>query len=150
MIHLNIVNKILFICFLAYGRSPCAAQEYDLLLRGGHVIDAKNRIDAVRDVAIKDGKIAAVRGRRSIRPKPAKWSMSGLYVTPGLIDIHVHVYAGTGERGSYAGDNSVYPDGFTFRVGVTTVADAGGSGWRNFEDFRERASTGRGRACSRS
>ena len=38
--------------------------------------------------------------------------------------------------GSYAGDNSVYPDGFTFRFGVTTVADAGGSGWRNFDDFK--------------
>jgi dihydroorotase len=62
---------------------------------------------------------------------------SGLYVTPGLIDIHVHVYTGTGERNSYAGDNSVYPDGFTFRVGVTTVADAGGAGWRNFEAFKE-------------
>ena len=41
---------------------------------------------------------------------------SGLYVTPGLVDMHVHVYAGTGEADSYAGDNSVYPDGFTFRV----------------------------------
>jgi dihydroorotase len=60
----------------------------------------------------------------------------GLYVTPGLIDIHVHVFAGTGERGSYAGDNSVYPDGFTFRIGVTTVADAGCAGWRNFEEFK--------------
>jgi dihydroorotase len=57
---------------------------------------------------------------------------------PGLIDIHVHVYAGTGERGSFAGDNSVYPDGFTFRVGVTTVADAGSAGWRNFADFKHR------------
>jgi dihydroorotase len=57
-------------------------------------------------------------------------------VTPGLIDIHVHVYAGTGEAGSYAGDNSVYPDGFTFRAGVTTVADAGCSGWKNFEEFK--------------
>ena len=57
---------------------------------------------------------------------------------PGLIDIHVHVYTGTGERGSYAGDNSLYPDGYTFRVGVTTVADAGCSGWRNFEDFKDR------------
>src|SRR5204863_7174615 len=64
--------------------------------------------------------------------------VSGLYVTPGLVDIHVHVYAGTGERGSYAGDNSVYPDGFTFRSGVTTVADAGCAGWRNFEDFKQR------------
>ena len=59
-------------------------------------------------------------------------------MTPGLVDMHVHAYAGTGERDSYAGDNSVYPDGFTFRVGVTTVADAGGSGWRNFEDFKQR------------
>ena len=59
-------------------------------------------------------------------------------MTPGLVDIHVHVYAGTGERRSYAGDNSVYPDGFTFRSGVTAVADAGCAGWRNFEDFKTR------------
>src|SRR4029078_7302298 len=45
---------------------------------------------------------------------------------------------GTGERRCYAGENSVYPDGFTFRVGVTTVADAGCAGWRNFEDFKQR------------
>ncbi len=64
--------------------------------------------------------------------------VTGLYVTPGLVDIHVHVFAGTGEKDSYAGDNSVYPDGFTLRVGVTTVADAGCAGWRNFEDFKER------------
>ena len=63
---------------------------------------------------------------------------TGLYVTPGLIDIHAHVYTGTGEPRSYAGDSSVYPDGFTFRVGVTTVVDAGGSGWRNFDDFKTR------------
>jgi dihydroorotase len=59
-------------------------------------------------------------------------------VTPGLIDIHVHVYTGTGERNSYAGDNSVPPDGFTLRVGVTTVADAGCAGWRNIDDFKTR------------
>jgi dihydroorotase len=54
------------------------------------------------------------------------------------VDIHVHVYAGTGERGSYAGDNSLYPDGFTLRSGVTTIVDAGSSGWRSFDDFKER------------
>jgi len=59
-------------------------------------------------------------------------------VTHGLVDIHVHVFAGTGERGSYAGDNSLYPDGFTLRAGVTTIADAGSSGWRSFEDFKQR------------
>jgi len=111
--------------------------KYDLLLRGGHVVDARNKLSAVRDVAIAGGKIAAI--AQKIAPAEALKTVdaSGLYVTPGLIDIHVHVFAGTGERGSYAGDNSVYPDGFTLRSGVTTVADAGCAGWRNFEDFKE-------------
>ena len=92
----------------------------------------------VRDVAIAGGKIAAVAA--AIDPADALKTVdvSGLYVTPGLIDIHAHVYTGTGEPRSYAGDNSVYPDGFTLRVGVTTVADAGCSGWRNFDDFKQR------------
>jgi len=116
----------------------CFAQsQYDLLLQGGHVIDAKSKISAVRDVAIRDGKIAAM----AVHIDPAQAfkvvNVRGLYVTPGLVDIHVHVFAGTGERGSYAGDNSLYPDGFTFRAGVTTVADAGCAGWRNFEDFKQ-------------
>ena len=59
------------------------------------------------------------------------------YVTPGLVDIHVHVYAGTGMK-AYTGDLSVYPDGFSFRSCVTTMADAGSSGWHNFEDFKQR------------
>ena len=116
----------------------CFAQgQYDLLLQGGHVIDAKNKISAVRDVAIRDGKIAAVEDHINPTQALKVVSVRGLYVTPGLVDIHVHVYAGTGEPGSYAGDNSLYPDGYTFRVGVTTVADAGCAGWRNFEDFKQ-------------
>src|SRR5712664_3721911 len=117
----------------------CAlAQDYDLLLKGGHVIDGKNKISAVRDVAIKGGKIAEVAA--AIDPAKAHKvvDVAGLYVAPGLVDIHVHVYAGTGQRGAYSGDNSVYPDGFTFRGGVTTVVDAGSSGWRNFPDFKDR------------
>ncbi len=115
-----------------------AQTTYDLLLRGGHVIDPKNKISAVEDVAIKDGKIAAVAPHLEVKNALKTVDASGLYVTPGLVDMHAHVYAGTGERNSYAGDNAVYPDGFTFRVGVTTVADAGGAGWRNFEDFKQR------------
>jgi dihydroorotase len=111
--------------------------QYDLLLQGGHVIDTKNHVSAVRDVAIRDGKIAAV--AEHIDPATALKTVNAkdLYVTPGLVDIHVHVYASTGERNSYAGDNSVFPDGFTLRSGVTTAADAGSSGARNFADFKE-------------
>src|SRR5579885_2443622 len=125
---------VALLCFGVAGAQP----RYDLLIAGGHVIDPKNGISAVRDVAIADGKIAAVAAH--IDPAQARKTVNagGLYVTPGLVDIHVHVYAGTGERGSYAGDNSLYPDGFTLRVGVTTVADAGCAGWRNFDDFKQR------------
>ncbi|MFI5183417.1 MAG: amidohydrolase/deacetylase family metallohydrolase [Vicinamibacteria bacterium] len=123
---------------MALAVSARAEPKYDLLLRGGHVIDPRNGLSAVRDVAIAGGKIAAVEARIDAALAFKTVDVSGLYVTPGLVDIHVHVFAGTGEKDSYAGDNSVYPDGFTLRVGVTTVADAGCSGWRNFEDFRQR------------
>jgi dihydroorotase len=120
-------------------QQPQPAQpKYDLLLKGGHVIDPRNRISAVRDVAIAEGKVAAVAANIAAAEALKVVDASGLYVTPGLIDIHVHVFAGMGERGSYAGDNSVYPDGFTLRSGVTTVVDAGCAGWRNFEDFKQR------------
>ncbi|MDE1177285.1 MAG: amidohydrolase/deacetylase family metallohydrolase [Edaphobacter sp.] len=120
----------------AYAQAPNLA--YDLILQNGHVIDDKNHVDTVMDVAIKDGKIAKVAPHIASSDALKTIDVKGLYVTPGLIDIHVHVYAGTGERNSYAGDNSLPPDGFTFRVGVTTVVDAGCSGWRNFEDFKQR------------
>jgi dihydroorotase len=115
-----------------------AQADYDLLLKGGRVVDPKNKINAVRDVAIAGGKIAAVEANIPAARARRTVDVTGLYVTAGIIDIHTHVYTGTGERDSYAGDNSVYPDGFTLRLGVTTVADAGGSGWRNFEDFKNR------------
>lgn len=120
---------------------PCglsAQPRYDLLLKGGHVIDAKNQIDAVRDVAMADGKVAAVSA--NIDPALASKTVdaSGLYVTPGLIDIHAHVYTYNGQRGAYADDHGVMPDGFSFRAGVTTLADPGSSGWRTFEDFKTR------------
>ena len=82
---------------LAY--SMWAQTTYDLLLKGGHVIDGKNRISAVRDVAIADGKIAAVAENIPAARAGKVVDVSGLYVTPGLVDIHVHVYAGTGPKG---------------------------------------------------
>jgi dihydroorotase len=109
-----------------------SAQEYDLVLKGGHVIDARNGISAVRDVAIKDGRIAAVSPGLDPRTALKLVDVSGLYITPGLIDIHFHAYAG----GSYP--RGTAPDGFTFRTGVTTVVDPGSAGWRTFDDFKAR------------
>jgi dihydroorotase len=121
--------------FLAAG-SLCAQPVYDLLLKGGQVIDPKNKISARRDVAIAGGRIAEVAA--SIPPAKAHKTIdvSGLYVTPGLVDIHVHVFA-TGGGSQYVGALSVWPDGHTFRNGVTTVVDAGTSGWRNFPLLRD-------------
>jgi dihydroorotase len=115
------------------------AQEFDLLLAGGHVIDARNGLSAVRDVAIKDGRIAAVDA--TIAPGRALKTVrvDGLYVVPGLIDLHAHVYRPTVALGGFRADNNaVYPDGFSFRNGVTTFVDPGGAGWRNFEDLKDR------------
>jgi dihydroorotase len=115
-----------------------AQPDYDLLIKGGHVIDGKNRLSAVRDVAIKGGRIAAVDANIASSRAARIVDASGLFVTPGLIDIHVHVFPGL-LRNSYAsGSWGLQPDGFTLRAGVTTVADAGSSGWRNFEDFKAR------------
>ena len=124
-------------CFLLAGVLS-AQVRYELLIKGGHVIDPKNGVNRIMDVAVAGGKIARV--AENIAPAEAEKTVdaAGLYVTPGLIDIHVHVYTGTGNRNSYTGDRSVYPDGFTFRSGVTTVVDAGSSGWSNFPDFKDR------------
>ena len=114
------------------------AQTYQTLLKGGHLIDAKNNINKVMDVAIQDGKIAAVAA--NIDPKLAKQviDISGKYISPGLIDIHGHVFAGTDPDGQLENGFSALPaDGFTFRVGVTTLVDCGDAGAETFELFKK-------------
>jgi dihydroorotase len=113
-------------------------QAYNTVIKGGHVIDPKNSIDDMMDIAIKDGKIALV--DKNIDPKEGKQVIDakGMFVTPGIIDIHVHVFQGTRyDQALMNGGSSVSPDAFSFRAGVTTVVDAGSSGWRGFPDFKK-------------
>jgi dihydroorotase len=118
---------------------PLVAQnpEPDLLIRGGHVLDARNNIDAVMDVAISGGKIARVAAKIEPAPGQRVVDATGLYVVPGLIDIHAHVFYGT-EDDSYLsnGFSAVPPDSHSFRSGQTTLVDVGGAGWRNFPQFK--------------
>ena len=121
---------------LAVLTSGVSAQPYDLLLRGGHVIDPRNGVDAVADVAIREGKVAAVRPGIPASEARRHVDVSGLYVTPGLVDIHTHLFATYGLPDVWAGDNSVRADDFSFRTGTTTMVDAGTAGWKNFETLR--------------
>ena len=132
------------------------AKPYSIVIKGGHVIDPKNHINEVMDIAIQASPVSAssgegefnqasLNGKIAVVAKNIDTSLAvqvvnakGLYVTPGLIDIHVHVFWGTDMNGTYRnGPNGVAPDGFTFRTGVTTVVDAGSSGWKNFEAFKK-------------
>lgn len=118
--------------------SLLSAQTYDILIKGGRLIDPKNNVDGIMDIAISDGKVAKV--ARSIPSGDAKKVIpaEGLLVTPGLIDIHGHVFHGT-KPNHYLSDGliAVPPDGFTFRSGVTTIVDCGGPGWKNFDTFKK-------------
>ena len=134
-------NAIAFIaCLMISLAFPIStrAQQIDLLLKGGHVIDPKNKIDAKMDVAIVDGKIFKVAADIPAKTAKKMVNVTGLYVTPGLIDIHGHVFHGTAPDHYLSnGLDALPPDGFTFRAGVTTIVDAGGAGWRNFDVFKK-------------
>ena len=108
-------------------RTAIMSGDFDLIIQGGHLIDPKNDLDGPADIAVKDGLVAVVAER--IEPSSAKViDVSGLYVTPGLIDIHVHVYGG------YQG--WLFPDQHALPYGVTTVVDTGGAGWKDMADFK--------------
>ena len=149
----------LFIALLLLGSNTIAQQSqpaesskpYSIIIKGGHVIDPKNNIDEVMDIAINsaqgnqtartantvEGKIALVAKNIDENLGLKVINAKGMYVTPGLIDLHVHVFSGTNMKQQYMnGPSSVWPDGFTFRTGVTTVGDAGSSGWRSFPEFK--------------
>ena len=107
--------------------SMAAAQQYDLVLRGGRVIDPGNGIDGRMDVAVSNGRIAAVQPDIPAAKARRALDVTGLYVVPGLMDLHAHVF---GYEGSLVPDKTALP------AGTTTIVDAGGSGWRTFDEFR--------------
>ena len=137
---------ILAVIALAFG-SPVAmfaqAPHYDLLLKGGHVIDPANHIDEVRDVAVSLGKIAAVEKNIPADQAGKVVDVSKLYVTPGLIDIHFHVGHGGAPLNWFAPDARAHilplgiPADLAFESGVTTVVDAGTSGAETFLQEKE-------------
>jgi len=132
------LKKIFLVFILIIPAMFSWSQSYSIVIKGGHVIDPKNNINDVMDVAITDGKIVAVAknidGTKATQVVNAK----GLYVTPGLVDIHTHNFAGThADQYLMDGTSALPPDGFTLRNGVTTVADAGCSGWKTFPLFKQ-------------
>ena len=119
----------LLILLVLLTATAAPAQSYDILLKGGHVIDPANGIDQVMDVGISGDHIARVAPNLSAEEARKTLDVKGLYVTPGLIDLHAHVYG-------YSG--SLFPDDTALLAGTTTVLDAGGSGWRTFDDFKKK------------
>ncbi len=105
------------------------AQPYDLLLKNGHVIDPANQIDGIRDIGITGNQIARVATAIPAREGRKTIDVSGLYVTPGLIDIHAHAFGNAG---------ALFPDDTALTTGTTTIVDAEGSGWRTFEEHKKK------------
>ena len=105
-----------------------SAQANNLILRGGHVIDPANRVDGVMDLAVSGNRITAI-GPNLIAPLGAQVvDVSKFYVVPGLVDLHMHVF---GYEGAIDPDENALP------AGTTTIVDAGGSGWRTFDEFHK-------------
>lgn len=136
---LHIVLSAAMLLLAASGRPlHSQGQSFDLLIRNGHVIDPRNGIDGVMDVAIAGAKVARVAAAIDPASAGRVVDATGLYVVPGLIDLHSHVFYGT-EKDAYLsnGDTAVQPDSHSFRSGQTTLVDVGGAGWRNFPQFKE-------------
>lgn len=111
-------------------------KKYDFLLKNGHVIDPANGIDGVADVAVAQGKIAAVSANLNAAEAEKVIDVTGLYVTPGLVDAHLHCYYTSQIPKAWSGDYSIQPDYVCFPAGVTTCVDVGSSGSYNFDHFR--------------
>jgi dihydroorotase len=108
----------------------------DLLLKGGHVIDPANGMDAQMDVGITDGRIARIAADIPASEAAHVVDVSGHTVTPGIIDMHTHVYTFAPASNAYVG--AMDADAHLLASGVTTTVDAGTAGWKHWTDFKER------------
>lgn len=124
MKRINLLVFGIFITGISYAQAQNDSKLYGIIISGGHLIDPKNQIDEPMDIAVNDGKIALI--AKQIDPEKATQVVDakGMFISPGLIDIH-----------SRLGSN--LPDGYTLRVGVTTIADAGDADWQTFKDFKK-------------
>jgi len=138
---LRLTSAFLLLFFLpnAYGQSPA----YDFILKGGHVIDPANNIDGVMDVAVAGGKIAAVQKDIPSSAAQRVIDVTGLYVTPGFIDIHVHITNGGAPLNWFDPtarshiEPYAVPADLVLQSGVTTVVDAGTAGAETFLTEKE-------------
>ena len=103
---------------------------YDLLLTGGHLIDPSQKIDSTKDVGFKDGRVVEVNDKLDHALAEKVYDISDNIITPGLIDLHTHIYWG----GTAIG---IDPTNYARRCGTTTMVDAGTAGAGNFAGFRE-------------
>ena len=122
------------LCFLL-STAASHAQQYDLLLKGGRVIDPKNSIDGILDLAVAGGRIAAVAASINSAQARRVVDVTGLIVVPGLIDIHAHMFHTTGQADAWAGDSSIAPDSFGPRSCTTTMVDAGSAAGATLRRF---------------
>jgi dihydroorotase len=126
------VSCAVFLCLITASTVYAQETKYDLLIKGGHVIDPANNINEKMDVAVRDGKIARV--EKNIPATDAKKvvDVPGFYVTPGLIETHmVCYYTNLDVTSSVIADHHCLPSG------VTTCCDGGTAGAANFEDFKK-------------
>jgi len=106
--------------------SQTTAPTYDLLLKGGRVIDPASSADGPMDLAVAGRRIAAVQADIPASAAARVADVTGWLVLPGLIDMHAHCYGF---------EHAMFPDEMCFPYGVTTMLDVGGAGWRTYDDF---------------
>src|SRR6267142_1039854 len=101
---------------------------YDLVLKGGTVVDPSMGLHGVYDIAVQDGRIASIASTIAREEATRVLEVAGTLVTPGLIDLYAHVFEGFN-------GNGVHPDLGGVYAGVTTIVDAGSSGCATFRGF---------------